>query len=275
MTLFAAALSFILGSAIGSFISVLLYRIKTKEKGMLLGRSICPHCKKKLKIRHLIPILSWILLKGKCGYCSKKISSHYLVLELITGLLFLVAFINWNFIEAIPSSVDPSLFNYTIDWEILKIFIFYIIEFTFLIAIFFYDLMYQEIPDRLSLPAVALAITGGLIFGIPTPINMLIGGVGIFAFFAIQFILSKGKWIGGGDIRLGALMGVLLGWESGLLALILAYFTGALIGSILLLKKQVTGKSAIPFGPFLIIGTLISLFYGTEIISWYLNLMTF
>jgi leader peptidase (prepilin peptidase)/N-methyltransferase len=273
MTLLTATLMFILGTTIGSFLSVVIYRLYKKKKGILLSRSICPECKKQLKWRHLIPILSWLFLRGKCAYCGKKISSHYLVLELLTGLLFLAAFLQWNFIEEVPSSVNPEILNYMINWDTLEILIFYLIEFTFLIAIFFYDLMHKEIPDRLSFPAIVIAITGGLIFGEPSPLNMVIGGGGIFLFFALQLILSKGKWIGGGDLRLGALMGILLGWEKGLIALVLAYLIGAVVSIILLIQKKVTQKSTIPFGPFLITGIIIALFYGTEIINWYLNLL--
>jgi len=274
MTLFVATLIFILGSAVGSFLSVIIYRLQTKKKGIIFSRSFCPSCKKKLKWKHLIPIFSWIFLRGKCAYCGKQISSHYLVMEFLTGLLFLAAFLNWNFLEVIPSTIDPNLLNYSINWHNLELVVFYFIEFSLLLAIFFYDLMHKEIPDKLSLPAIGIAIAGGLVFGTPSPLSMLIGGGGIMLFFALQFFLSKGKWIGGGDLRLGALMGILLGWEKGLLALILAYLVGAVISIALLTRKKVTGKTTIPFGPFLITGTLIALFYGSEIITWYFNLIT-
>jgi len=274
MTLFIGAITFILGTAIGSFLSVVVYRVKTKKKGILLSHSICPSCKKKLKWRHLIPIFSFLFLRGKCAYCGKKVSSHYLVLELLTGLLFLASFLTWNFVEAVPSTIDPSFLNLTINWQIFEIFIFYIITFTFLTAIFFYDLLYKEIPDRFSIPAIAIAIAGGLLLSLTPPLSMLIGGIGIFAFFALQFVISKGKWIGGGDLRLGALMGILLGWKLGLIALIAAYLFGSVVSIILLLKKKATRKSTIPFGPFLVIGIIIAIFYGNQILEWYLNTLT-
>lgn len=273
MTPLIAALVFILGTIIGSFLSVIIYRLHKKKKGILLSRSICPACKKKLKWKHLIPVFSWIFLRGKCTYCGKRISSHYLILELVTGLLFLAAFFGWNFIETIPSTVNPSVLNYGINWKLFEIFIFYIIEFSFLIGIFFYDLMYKEIPDRLSLPAIAIAIAGRLMLGI-TPLTILIGGVAIFLFFAIQFFLSRGNWVGGGDLRLGALIGVLLGWQLGLLALVIAYLLGAIVSLILLIRKKVTRKSAIPFGPFLVTGTIATIFFGSQILNWYLSTLT-
>lgn len=269
MTLFAAIIIFILGAAIGSFLSVVVYRMDKSEKGILLSRSMCTACKKHIKWRHLIPIFSWIFLKGKCAYCGNRISFHYLALELLTGLLFLLAFFQWNFVQGTAILTDPTFLQYTIDWQTFQIFLFYIIELGFLMAIFFYDLLHQEIPDKLSLPAIAIAVVGGLIFQNPAPFNMLIGGGSIFAFFLLQFILSRGIWIGGGDLRLGALIGILLGWELGILAVVTAYLVGALFALYLLIRKKVTRKSAIPFGPFLVFGAVVSLFWGAKILDWY------
>lgn len=271
MTIIIAALVFILGTAIGSFLSVTIYRLHENEKGIISGRSFCPACKKPLKWRHLVPIFSFLFLRGKCAYCDKKISPHYFILELLTGLAFLAAFFYWNFVVTIPSTVNPSIFNYEINWQIFEVFVFYLIEFSLLVGIFFYDLMYKEIPDRFSLTAIVIAIAGGLLLKTISPLNMLIGGVSIFAFFALQFLLSKGKWIGGGDIRLGALIGVLLGWQLGLVALIIAYILGSIYSVILLIQKKITGKSAIPFGPFLVTGTFVAIFFGAQILYWYLN----
>lgn len=275
MTNLLAAITFILGTAIGSFLSVVVYRLNQKNGGIVLSRSICPSCRKKIKWQHLIPVFSWIFLRGKCAYCGKKISVHYLMLELLTGGLFLAFFLRWNFLETIPSTIDPSFLNYTINWQVLQSYIFYIIEASLLMAIFFYDLMHKEIPDRLSIPAIVIAIAGGLLLGNPAPLAMLIGGAGICVFFLLQFLLSKGTWIGGGDIRLGLLTGIILGWEKALIAIILAYFIGAIFSLYLLAQRKVTRKSAIPFGPFIITGIFVALFYGQEILDWYLNTLLF
>lgn len=261
---FFALLAFILGTVFGSFLSVIIYRTKTDKTGIIFGRSMCPFCKKKLKFRYLIPIFSWLFLRGKCGYCGKKIGIHYLALEVITGLIFLVTFLNFNFIEI---KFDQFFMNY----EMLKLFIFYVIEFLFLMAIFFYDLQYKEIPDKFSLTGIVVAIAGNLILHTVSPINMAIGGIAIFLFFALQFLISNGKWIGGGDLRLGLLMGVLLGWDKGLVALIIAYIVGAILSLVLLAMKKLDRKSQIPFGPFLVIGTLIAFFFGKQILDWYLG----
>lgn len=275
MTVILAVLSFVLGSAIGSFLSVLIYRLRHKIKGIWISRSICPYCKKKLKWHYLIPIFSWLFLRGKCGYCGKKISIHYLLLELVTGLTFLTIFLNWNFLSVIPSITNPEILNYAMNWIVFEKFIFYLILFTLLVLIFFYDLLYKEIPDKFSITAIVIAFLGGLFFAEPTLVNMLIGGAILGLFFALQFIISKGKWIGGGDIRMGVLMGVLLGWDKGLLALALAYLMGAVLSVYLLLTKKAGRKSEIAFGPFLTMGVTIGLLFGNQILDWYFNVLLF
>jgi len=267
MILLASVLIFIFGTIIGSFLSVVLYRTKHKKKGIMLSRSMCPGCKKKLKWNYLIPIFSWLFLKGKCGYCGKKISSHYLMLELITGILFMSAFLYWPFIAAKTGYL-------VIDWQILQEFIYYLIITIFLELIFFYDLFHKIIPDRFSLPAVVIAIAGGLTLGLVSPLSMLIGGISLGLFFALQFIISKGAWVGGGDIRLGLLAGVLLGWQLGILSLVIAYVLGASFSIVLLAQKKASRKTEIAFGPFIVAGIFITIFWGTEILNWYLNTLT-
>jgi leader peptidase (prepilin peptidase) / N-methyltransferase len=261
----------ILGTIFGSFLSVAIYRIH-KQEDIIFSRSNCAHCKTKLRVRDLIPIFSWVFLRGRCAHCSKKIAISYPLLELITAGVFLATFLTWNFLEPVNSAIDGSVVDYYISWPSFQIFLFYLLESLFLIAIFFYDFLHGKIPDRLSLPAIGLGILGGMIFGLPTGIDMLLGALLIGGFFLVQFIISNGKWIGGGDIRLGVLMGVLLGWKGGLTALIISYFLGAAVSIYLLATKKAKGKTSIPFGPFLISGTLITLYFGNEIVSWYFSL---
>lgn len=264
--LLISILLFILGASIGSFLSVIIFRTHKNIKNPFFSRSMCPYCKKKLKFRFLVPIFSWLLLGGKCGYCGKKISSHYLILEIMTGLLFMATFLNWNFIRIVENV-------FVIETAIFYQFLYFIIIFTFLTLIFFYDLLYREIPDKFSLPAIALTIAGSLIFSEPEIISMLIGGSAIFLFFAGQYFISGGKWIGGGDLRLGFLMGALLGWEKGLMALILAYILGALICLPLLIKGDLSRKTEVAFGPFLITGIITVIFFGEQIMNFYLQNM--
>lgn len=271
MTTIVAILIGILGASIGSFLSVVIYRTKHQKKGIIFSRSFCPGCKKKIKWQHLIPVFSWLTLRGKCAYCGNKIAPHYFLLELTSALVFLITFYYFNFIEVSISSFDPSIFNYSINAAILEKFIFYIIEISILLAIFFYDALYLEIPDRFSLTAIAIALAGGIVIGEPSLIDMIIGGIGIGAFFLLQFLISNGTWLGGGDIRLGALIGVLLGWELGILAIILSYFVGAIYSIYLLATSKAGRKTQIAFGPFLVIGCMLTLWYGPEILDYYLS----
>jgi len=271
MTILITALLFILGTAIGSFLSVIIYRIEEKKLKIVMARSMCPHCKKTLKPKYLVPIFSWIFLRGQCPYCKNKISAHYLILELTTGIMFAVGFLKWTFVTTTTSAITPTAELYQINWLTLSYYIYYTIIASFLITIMFYDIKKKKIPDKLSIPAIIFAIAGSLIFKEPTIISAGIGGATIFIFFALQYVLSKGKWIGGGDIRMGLLVGLILGWEKGLVALFLAYFIGGILGTILLVSKKLTRKSKIAFGPFLVIGTFVAMFYGTEILNWYLN----
>ncbi len=271
MTTIFAVLSLILGAVIGSFLSVVIYRIRHDKKGIVFSHSVCTSCKKKIKWHHLIPILSWIFLRGKCAYCNKKISAHYFILELATGLLFMSVFLHFNFLTKAPSLVDPTLIIYGINWHAFAVFIYMLIIISLLMAIFFYDLLYQEIPDNFSIPAILIAIVGGLVFANPSLISMTIGGIGIFIFFLLQFVISRGTWIGGGDLRLGLFTGIFLGWELGLLAIILSYIIGAIFSLFLMARGKVNRKTAIAFGPFMIMGILIALFYGEEILNWYLS----
>ncbi|MEK7672993.1 MAG: prepilin peptidase [Patescibacteria group bacterium] len=255
MTTIVAILIFILGAAKGSFLSVLIHRLEHKQKGIFGGRSMCPACKKPIKWQHLVPIFSWLFLRGKCGYCGKKISSHYLFLEILTGAVYALTFLQFNFIEGVP----------------LQYLFFYLVVFTFLVAIFFYDLLHKQIPDQLSLPAAAIAIIGNLLLGTIAWDNMLIGAAVVGGFFLLQFILSKGKWIGGGDIRLGILAGLLLGWKFGLIALVISYLLGGIYSIYLLSTGKATRKTAVPYGPFLVTAMVIMALYGNQIVEWYSN----
>lgn len=271
MTLILSTFIFILGTACGSFLSVIIHRTRENKKGIFLSRSVCPHCNTKLKFHHLIPVLSYIYLKGKCAYCNKTIEKRYLFIELITGFLFLFAFLKFNFLVLENINTNLFLINYSIDFMLLEKFIFFSLLFLFLIAIFFYDILYQEIPDKFSLPAIALAIVMAIILGTPSTVDMTIGAITIFGFFGIQILLSRGAWIGGGDLRMGILIGVLFGVKFGLMALMLSYLIGAAFSVILIILGKAGSKTKIAFAPFLISGILLTIFFGNEIYEFYLK----
>ena len=244
-------LIFIAGTAIGSFISVVISRVHKNEKGILMGRSHCTKCNRNLSALELIPIFSYLMQKGKCKGCKKKISAIYPALELVTGLLF---FLNYQLL-VFPEFVLATLITVP------------------LMAIFFYDLLHQEIPDRFSISAATIALMGIIILQPENILNHVIAALILAGFFLGQFLLSKGKWIGGGDIRIGLIMGLLLGVKLGIIALISAYLLGSIIAIYILVKDKNKKSHAIPFAPFLISGTYVSLYYGTEIYTWYMSLL--
>lgn len=249
---------FILGSSIGSFLSVFITRHHNQEKGIISGRSKCPNCNKKLTPRDLIPLLSFAFSKGKCRHCKKEIGKHYFYLELITGAIF--AF--WTI--QIPLHLNFSILA-------LQQFIFALILSTILIAIFFYDLLYQEIPDALNVPGIIIAAIAALTLGTPSLESIGIAVAIIAVFFGGQILISKGQWLGLGDLILGLFMATLLGWPKIILAISLAYIIGACFALPLLLNGKAKGRTEIAFGPFLVVATFITWIWGDQIIVWYLS----
>lgn len=260
---------FILGASVGSFLSVVIHRISKKKGGIIAGHSNCPHCKKKLRPLDLIPILSYIMLKGKCRYCKKKISSRYLSLELLTAFAFIAIFLRFPFF-----SEDAAINSYGLDGELLLAFCFHLVYSIFFIAIFFYDLDYSEIPDLFLFPLIAVALIGSFIMGTPHSTSMIIAiGIAVL-FFGGQIIVSKGKWLGDGDLYLALGLALIFGWQMLLVAIVLSYSIGALVSIILLLTKKVQGKSKIPFAPFIVLGSFITIFFGEELLRLYIASLT-
>jgi len=250
---------FIFGLIIGSFLNAVIYRLKSGE-GIVYERSKCPKCRQVLGFFDLIPLLSFIFLKAKCRYCQKPISWQYPLVELFTGIIFVVGY----FSSLIGEVLDLS------SWiMVLRLISFYTFS-GFLIIIFVYDFKHYLILDKVTLPALAVVFLFNFLLGYSL-VNLLLAGGLIFGFFLFQFIISRGKWIGGGDLRLGFLMGAMLGWPKALVALFLAYISGAVIGLILVVLKKKELSSPIPFGTFLTAATLITLLFGQEILNWYLQ----
>jgi len=269
LNLFFGLFSFVLGSIVGSFLNCVIYRLETGES-FLKGRSYCPHCKHILDWRDLIPIFSFFILGGKCRYCSQKISWQYPLVEIATGLLFLSIF---NFQFSRPEGARLA----QLYWAA----IFNLIIACFLIIIFVYDLKHYIIPDKVIYPAIALTFLYQLISNfLPHQIfgggsifkYLILSALGSAAFFLTIVLISRGKWMGVGDIKLALLMGLFLSFPNILVALFLAFFIGALTGLILIAFSKKTLKSEIPFGPFLVTGTFLAMFFGQKLIDTYLNL---
>lgn len=253
--------SFIFGLAVGSFLNAWIWRLKHGQS-VLKGRSRCPECGKTLKWVELIPLISFIRQKGRCLHCHKKISWQYPLVELVLGLLFLMA----TFLR-----LGTDL---PIDSRDLLIWLRDLFLMTFLLGIFVFDLRYYLIPDQFTLPALVIVFIVNRFLGIPGD-KLLLGVIVGFAFFAAQYAVSKGKWVGGGDIRLGALMGAILSWPLILVALFLAYFIGSIAALVLIVRGRKTLKSQLPFGTFLAASTIFTLYWGQSVLDWYLRMLGF
>ena len=269
-------LVFLLGLCIGSFLNVVILRLE-KGESFAKGRSYCPNCKHQLAWFDLIPVFSFLFLKGRCRYCGKKISIQYPLVELAAGILFIFIFWKFGFIWNLGFGT----------WDLIKLcFMWYVIS--SLIIIFVYDLKYYLIPDKILFPAIIIAFFyrvldfGNLkLFGIwdlgfgisPLFLNYFIASIIASGFFLFIFLISRGAWMGFGDVKLAILLGLLLGFPNILVGLFLSFFFGAILGVILLFFKKYGLKSELPFAPFLIIGTLVALFFGEKIIDWYLHFL--
>jgi len=250
---------FLLGLVIGSFINCLVWRLHKKEG--IMNRSYCPKCRQQIAWYDNIPVLSFVILRSKCRRCAKKISWQYPIVELITAFLFVLAFhINSALIFDLRFTIhDLRILR---DWFIISV----------MIVIFIYDLRWYLILDKVTIPAGIVVLIFNLVLG-ANLWNLLISGIIGGSFFLVQFLVSKGKWVGGGDIRLGALMGLILGWPSVMLAIFLAYIIGSVAAIGLLIRKKKKLGSMVPMGIFLSTATIIILFWGEQILNWYLEIL--
>ena len=255
---------FTFGLCIGSFLNVVICRIE-KEEGFVKGRSYCPHCKHTLSWADLVPVFSFIFLGGKCRYCHKKISVQYPLVEMLTGLVFLLIF-NLSY----PGVLFTDAFSILSGLNLL--FLLYV--FSSLIIIFIYDLKYFLIPDQVLFPAIIVAFLYRLL-QTGTIWNFVFAVLLASGFFLSIFLISKGKWMGFGDVKLAILLGLLLGFPNILTGLFLSFAFGAIIGIILILLSKNGLKSEVPFAPFLIAGTFAAMFFGDIIIQWYAHILLF
>lgn len=270
---------FIFGLIIGSFLNVSVYLLEKKKRKNLGGRSFCPSCKHELGFWDLIPLFSWIFLQGKCRYCKKEISYQYPLVELGTGIIFFLSY--YLFFNQIPLS-DLYTFSISSILALLSVPIILLIN-SLLIIIFVYDLKHKIIPDKIIYPAIILTITYLLLvlgesflgnsIGLIPNLYPFLAAFGAGGFFYSIAAVSDGKWMGGGDIKLAFLMGLILGWPNILVGLFLGFFLGAIVGVSLILVNKKKLSSEIPFGPFLITGTWIALFWGEMVVSWYLRVL--
>ncbi|MFA6588021.1 MAG: prepilin peptidase [Patescibacteria group bacterium] len=249
MNIIAYIFIFLLGLCIGSFLNVVILRLPKKKKFLKLNqRSKCPKCRHALRFLDLVPLFSFLFLKFRCRYCHKKISWQYPLVEFLTALFFALIF--WQ---------------YGLTWVALIGFI----GAGFLMALAFIDGKFQIVPDSISLPGIIIILVLQLLTNFKDWQSLLLGLLLGSTWFLLQWVVSKGKWVGSGDIRIGALLGVFLGFWGTALALFASYFMGSLWAIYLLSRGKAKLKSKIPFGVFLGIFGILAFIFGPEVVSWY------
>lgn len=255
--MFEVLFIFILGLIIGSFLNCAAYRMH-KGESFVLGRSYCPNCKHELQSKDLIPLLSFLFLKGKCRYCKKSISIQYPLVEILTAIFFSFIFIQIG-----------------LTWQLL----FWLILASLIIVIFIYDIKYYIIPDGAIFSAIALTFLMLLVsyflgsFSLESLLTSLASALGLSLFFFAIWFFSKGMAMGFGDVKLAFFIGLILGWPNVIVGTFLGFLFGAIIGIVMILIKGKSLKSELPFAPFLILGMLTTFFWGNIIINWYISLL--
>jgi leader peptidase (prepilin peptidase) / N-methyltransferase len=249
-------LIFIFGLIGGSFLNVVIFRLYEGEQ-FFFGRSKCRSCGQKLTSRDLLPVVSFLLTGGKCRYCQKKISWQYPAVELVTALLFCT---NYYFFTSGQFEALELIRNF--------------ILISVLVVIFVYDLRWMLISDLVAVPAIIIFIIFSLVLG-RTLSDLVLSLVIGFGFFALQYYLSSGKWLGAGDLRLGMMVGAIFTWPGVLAVLFVTYLIGGVVSVSLLLSGKVGRKTAIPLGVFIVPAMLLVLFFGNTLINWYLSLLWF
>lgn len=263
----------LLGLCIGSFVNALVWRLHEQNKkknsklSIVNGRSVCPHCRHRLVWYDLIPVFSWLALRGKCRYCSKVISKQYPIVELLTAVVFAASYLLW-----------PDVVHINGQWILLST---WLIASVGLISLAVYDLKWLLLPNKIIYPTLLVAVAGRLVYLIgfeDRPLHALfLWGFSIViasgVFFAL-FLISNGKWIGYGDVRLGLITGTLLADPQKSLAML---FLASLIGTLVILPALAKGDkkmtSKLPYGPFLIVATGILVVFGDALLNWYKNLI--
>lgn len=244
----------LVGLSVGSFLNVVIYRIPRKEKFMAI-RSYCPHCKNNLKWYHNIPLLSYLFLLGKCGFCSKSIPVRYPLVELGNALIFAIFYYQYGltFFSVIYALICSAL-----------------------IVVFFIDMEFMIIPDSITLPGIIIGLAVsfhpdgiGLVNAL---IGFAVGGGSLYLIAILGELLFKKESMGGGDIKMAAMLGAFLGWQKVLLIFISSAVIGLIISiAVMTYSAKVRKERMIPFGPFLAIAALLAIFYGDSIINYYIT----
>lgn len=242
----------VLGFFIGSFLCVVADRFGTNQS-FLFGRSMCEKCHAVLNALDLVPVLSFLWLRGMCRHCHAPISRRYPVIEFATAVLFGLTVWRFLFPVLLPIGYLPANFALFLFRDLLFV--------SLLLLLFLIDARKGILPDVFTVPGIVLIVVMNILLGIPWT-TLLVGALMLGGFFAAQYVVSRGAWVGSGDVRFGVLLGVTFGLAQGILALSFAYIIGAIFAGVLLSQKKAKLKSTLPFGPFLAVAGVITLFFG-------------
>jgi len=245
-------MGFIFGLVIGSFLNVCIHRLPASQS-IVHPRSRCPQCGHLIRVYDNIPVLSYLLLRGRCRDCGARISLRYPVVELLSGAFAAMA-----------------LARFGLGWQALLM---YALIAAFLV-ITFIDLDHRIIPDVITLPGIPIGLAAsfgpGMISPLESLLGILAGGGSLFLVAWGYQLVTQREGMGGGDIKLLAMIGAFIGWKGVLLTIFIASLTGTLAGMALIFRRRGDMKLAVPFGPFLAVGAIAYLFMGPELMSWYL-----
>lgn len=255
--------AFLFGAAVGSFLNVCIYRLP-RERSIVFPPSACPECGSRIAPRDNIPILGWLLLGGRCRSCKVRISWQYPAVEVLNGLLTLFLFMKFQ--------LSPTFF-------VLFLFC------SALVVVTFIDLEHQIIPDSISLSGIVVGFAVSALFPLlgwrgsligigwrDSLIGIVAGGGSLLVVAYGYHLLTKKEGMGGGDIKLLAMMGAFLGWQSIPFIIFSSSLVGSVVGVTLIMTRKKDSQIPIPFGPFLAFGALLFVFFGRQLICWYLGL---
>ena len=246
----------IFGLMWGSFLSVVIWRVDDL-RSIIVGRSKCPHCEQKIKWYDLVPLISYGILRGRCRQCGAKISSLYPTIELISAV---VAFLVYQ--------------KFGLSWEALIV---WLIISTMVVTLG-YDAIHMLVVDQVVWIGIVLVVVYQLVAKTPDTSWLAMGstlGYGLLIGLGLPLLLvlmGRGKWMGEGDVMLGAMIGLFVGYPNIIVAYVIAFITGALFGISLLIAARKNLKDAVAFGPFLVLGSIVAFFYGRQLIDWYLGI---
>ncbi|MEO7364579.1 MAG: prepilin peptidase [Candidatus Saccharimonadales bacterium] len=271
------------GLCLGSFVNALVWRLREQETehgkkkpskaylrdlSISKGRSMCPDCHHELAAKDLVPVMSWARLAGRCRYCRKPISAQYPIVELVTAAAFVTSYVFW------PQSLDSS--------TAVAVFVLWLLLVVGFMALVIYDLKWFLLPDRIVFPlmGVAAMLAALNVSQSANPatavVNELLAVAVGGGIFYLIYQVSAGKWIGGGDVKLGWLLGLVVGTPIlAMLLIFLAAVAGSLVSIPMLAMGRMRRATTIPFGPFLIVGAVVAVLFGQNVIDWYQQMFLF